>query len=240
MKRHSLLEGALVLCSIVIISLSVYISIEHQKPSYDYLSSVTVEIYGVATDVSEESDIRYIIEGENLNCARWMGTGVIIKESEMYTYILTNAHVAGKGQIDVKLGVQNGDSVTEAKIIKYSEDVDLAVISVKGHIKDKRAILGYSNINPQDKVYLVGHHLGRRYLYGEGVCAGYDGDSLVIQIPTLFGDSGSGIFNQDGLLVGVVFAASVTPMGRFPVVDTSHGLAVKIENVRKFIDEYVY
>ena len=53
--------------------------VEDNKPSFEYLKSVTVRILNVIDEESGQASV---------------GTGSIIKVTEDYTYILTNKHVA--------------------------------------------------------------------------------------------------------------------------------------------------
>ncbi|KKK54268.1 hypothetical protein LCGC14_3086470, partial [marine sediment metagenome] len=96
-------------------------------------------------------------------------------------------------------------------VIRTHPKYDVALIMVEIFFKDKTKVKGFAIAKPQDKLYLVGHHLGRPYTYGEGVFAGYDDDTKdnliydIIQIPTLFGNSGSAVFDKDGDVVSMAF-----------------------------------
>ena len=188
-------------------------SLKH--PSYNYLKSVTVYIQGISLN------------------KQWMGTGVIVKIDKNYTYILTNAHVAGRDQENVTLFIEDIYKTKLAMIVKLHDKLDLALIKINGKLQRKQAIKGISiNIKPQDKVYLVGHHLGRKYIYGDGVFAGYHGIHNIIQIPVLFGNSGSGIFDKNGKLVSLIWG--INRIGMFDT-DCAHGLGVDIFNIKHFL-----
>lgn len=204
------------------------------KPSYDYLKSVTVYITGRAIERKEGT--------ENPKISGWRGTGVVIKVKkeinledniiEEYTYILTNAHIAGKDKTNVNLFIGKDFTAIEAEVVKFHDFLDLAVIKVRGKLPKKRAIKGISFASPQDRIFLVGHHLGRPYLYGEGVFAGYQGIYDIVQIPTLFGNSGSGVFNKDGKLVGLIFAINAVNYFSY---DVAHGLAISGISIELFL-----
>jgi len=200
------------------------------KPSYKYLKSITVYITGEVSEKKEEDDS--ITIGQV-----WGGTGSIIKIDKDYTYILTNAHVAGRDKGDrVTLFVEEGLQTKEAELVAFHKSnlVDLAVIKIEGTLKGKQAVKGFSFGSPQDSVYLVGHHLGRKYVYGEGVFAGYDRLYDIIQIPTLYGNSGSAVCNKDGELIGVIFAINGFGWGQ---VDVAHGLAIDGLSVKLFLKD---
>lgn len=216
-----------------------------KKPSYDYLKSVTVFIYG-------EREEQEVTEGRLVEVQLgWSGTGIIVKTEEKKpevcialadyecpkittTYILTNKHVAGGGEKS-KLFIKENNRYITAEIIKLHNTLDLALLKVSGRkLKNKRAIKGLTIAHPQDKIYLVGHHLGREYVYGEGVFAGYDRIYDIIQIPVLYGNSGSGVFNQDGKLVSLIFA--ISRVGLFDV-DCAHGIAIGGLSIAAFLED---
>lgn len=231
-KRHKpILEYIVGICVIVIIGLSCATYQLSEQPSYEYLKSVTVFINGTGTAIAEDGSAQR---------GTWAGTGVIINVTENYTYILTNAHVAGNTCQDVELSIEDGEYNILAKVLKFHPTLDLAVLRMKGQLTDKQQIRGISHGKEQDRVYIVGHHLGRRYIYGEGVYAGYDNEDILVQLPTLWGNSGSGVFNRAGKLIGLIYAISIRQISIFPVVDVAHGLAVDSKDIEEFISEYVY
>jgi len=187
---------------------------EEVKPSYEYLKSITVYITGE-------------LEGK-----KWIGTGTVIKVDEEYTYILTNKHVAGGGNKEATIYVENGLRQLETELVDVHSNLDLAVVKVKGKLKDKQVVKGFSTASPQDKLYLVGHFLGIRYVYSEGVFVGYDGISDIVQLPVCYGNSGSAVCDKEGNLIGVIFA--IYRIGLFDV-DTSHGIMVDGLSVRLFL-----
>lgn len=204
--------------------------IEEVKPSYSYLKSITVYITGsIPSETLEDGTIKL--------GSSWIGTGSIIKIDKNYTYILTNAHVAGSKKESVVLFVDNGLQKIEAEIVAFHRNtdvIDLAVIKVKGKLKNKQAVKGFSIAYPQDKLYLVGNHLGRKYIYGEGVFAGYQDIYDIVQIPVLFGNSGSAVCNKDGELAGVIFA--INGVGFFDV-DCAHGISIPGLSIQLFLQK---
>ena len=213
------------------------------KPSYDYLKSVTVVIYGRGTETIASREEKFQQEKDEADAGhvKWMGTGVVIKVTSKYTYILTNAHVTGNKMADVTLYVKDEIFKEEAQIIKVHKNVDIAVIRVGGHLIGKRAIKGITRGRPQDKVYLVGNYLAHIYTYGEGVFAGYNDDMDIIQLPCLFGDSGSGVFNQDGKMVALIEGVEGQIIGGiFPLIDIAHALAVDSASIELFLDTIHY
>lgn len=206
-----------------------------KKPSYDYLKSITVYLEGKGE--GEKTGIKYMLTGEtDKEVQMWSGTGVIVKIDKVYTYILTNAHVAGgdfkKAEVFVKEGK---DVVSQVEIIEYSKDYDMALLRIAKKFEGKVAVVGFNSVKPQDRVYMVGHYLGIPYIYSQGWMAGYEEDSkdgILMQLPGAFGNSGSGVVNENGELVALVYA--VHGVGLF-AVDTSKVMAVDSSNIMAFL-----
>jgi len=195
------------------------------KPTYKELKDHNVFIIGCS-----EGEI----DDENARC--WTGTGAVIKITDTETYIVTNNHVAGKGYEDVHIYVENDDKNVDAIIVAQHETEDVAVIKVVGTLKDKTAIPGISKVSIQDNVYTVGNPLGVRDVYSEGIVAGYTSTSLLVQMPCIFGSSGSGVYDSNGNLVGLVYALEVYPgfLG-IPMARITHTLIVDTISIRPFL-----
>lgn len=197
---------------------------ENKKPSYDYLKSVTVRIMGKD---KEQRDMA------------WMGTGTVVKVTKYHTYILTNKHVAPKGAYIAILS-ENNDELATARVIANAKDVDLSLILVKGQLEGKQAIRGFGNITYQEKAYSVGMYLSCNYIYSEGTYAGSiqfsdeKRESMIINLPSAPGCSGSGVFNKHGEMIGVLYAGAMVNMFQS---DTAKAICIKIEDVKEFLGE---
>jgi S1-C subfamily serine protease len=208
------------------------------KPSYEELKSHSVVILGCADseiEQPEESKYSYPLE-KNGVC--WLGSGSVIKVTKESTYILTNNHVVGFWTVNPIIYVENGEQKIQAEIVKNHPLLDMAVIKINGILKDKVAVPGYSTVSITDKVYVVGHPLGNKFVYTDGLMAGYVGNDELFQLPCIFGNSGSGIFDKDGNLVSLVYALQGYP-GFFgiPMAQITHTLGVAGNDVQKFLKE---
>lgn len=186
------------------------------KPSYAYLKSVTVRIYQTADE------------------GTFVGTGSIIKITKNYTYILTNKHVAPIENPERIIVEDEDGKLIKAEVLKNCFFADLSLIRVKGEIKHKQAIKGIGKISHSDKAYSVGMYLGNHYIYTEGTVAGYDSDdNFIINIPGAGGCSGSGVFNNKGELVAVVFAGNYI---NYPYqVETAKLLCINTWEIEMFL-----
>jgi len=194
---------------------------EDKAPSYQYLKSVTTVL---------ELDSKDCL---NNQCGE--GTGVIVKVDDEYTYILTNAHVAGYNEDLPTVFVKEGERQLEAEIVGYHNTLDLALIKLTGVLDGKQAVVGISEAKPSDKVYVVGNNLSRGYVYGEGVFAGYQDKFDVIQLPIAPGNSGSGVINEDGELVGIFAGTTYINMIQLQI---THGLAINGHSIQLFLKQY--
>ena len=155
------------------------------------------------------------IRGEN-DCGRGVeGTGFVYSPGR----IMTNAHVvAGVDDPNVLVGEQE----VPARVVHYDSDLDVAVLAVDGldrpflrfdktgEARDNAAVLGYPNDGPYNvqAARIRGEQrLRSPDIYGRG--------SVVREVFSLRslvrpGNSGGPLLSEDGDVLGVIFAASVT------------------------------
>jgi S1-C subfamily serine protease len=170
------------------------------------------------------------IRGEN-SCNRGVeGTGFLYSP----TRLMTNAHVVA-GVDDPTVLV--GDTEVGATVVHYDEELDVAVLAVDGvgrpflrfdtdgRERQAGAVLGY----PQDGPYDVQsarirneQRLRSPDIYGDGTVV-----REVFSIRSLVrpGNSGGPMVSQEGRVLGVIFAASVT--------DSETGYALTAEQVQE-------
>jgi S1-C subfamily serine protease len=207
------------------------------KPTYDELKSHTVFIIGCSGKTLNDKSLKSPINIEDDGVC-WSGTGAIIKVTDTETYVLTNNHVVGKDEKNVILYVENEQQHIQATVVKYHDFVDAAVMKFQGHLKGKTPITGIATPNIQDPVYVVGNPLGVRNVYSEGVVAGVEDASMLLQIPCIYGNSGSGVFDKDGNLVGLIYALETYRgfMG-IPEARITHALAVDSIDIKIFLTD---
>lgn len=188
-----------------------------KKPSFEYLKSVTVRVLE-------------IMSPDKIGT----GTGTIVKVTDDYTYILTNRHMAPT--VDSVVMVQKDGILYKTEIIKIAMVRDLALLRVTGKIPNTNVVKGFAKAYEQDKVYSVGMYLGLQDIYTEGTVAGWEDESQLMNMPSLNGCSGSGIFDQDGNLVAVLFAGNAY---NFFAQDTAKAICVPFIGVYAFLEEYL-
>ena len=196
----------------------------YQKPSYEYLKSVTVFIKGSSV--------------VNQKLHEWIGTGIIVK-MDTDTYILVNRHMINKTNgdfIEIKVPVYDEDFYCE--IVKVYGTADLALLKVKGRLNNKAVVKGFANPTITEKVYSVGNGLGRPFLYTEGIFSGEYSINDIYQMSTIWGQSGGGVFNKNGEVLGLIFKVNAFKgKCKSNHFDFTRGYAIKSIYIQKFLKE---
>lgn len=170
----------------------------------DEMSPSVVEVFTETKQVSSWFQ-EYVTEGA--------GSGVILTEDG---YIVTNHHVI-EGASTIKVRLSSGQTYT-AILTGTDEKTDLAVIKINASGLTAARLADSSSARVGDFVIAIGNPLGE--LGGtvtEGIISAkdrkitIDGESMTLLQTSAAvnpGNSGGGLFNLDGELVGVVNAKS--------------------------------
>jgi S1-C subfamily serine protease len=156
------------------------------------------------------------LHGENACGQGVEGTGFLYSPDR----VMTNAHVVAG--VDAPRVIDDEGGETEAQVVYFNEDLDVAVLAVDGlglpHLAFDRggrarqpgAVLGY----PQDGPYDVRparirteQRLRSPDIHGEGTVVR---EVFSVRSNIRPGNSGGPLVDKDGEVLGVVFAASVT------------------------------
>lgn len=177
------------------------------KTTAEITEEVANSVVEITTEVVQTSDFygQYITQGA--------GSGVIISDDGT---IITNNHVI-EGAKNITVTLRSGETY-DAELIGADEDIDIALIKIDAKDKDLTvAVLGDSStIEVGDKSVIIGNPLGT--LGGsvtEGIVSALDrtivvGDQTMTLMQTdaaiNAGNSGGGMFNGQGELIGIVVA----------------------------------
>ena len=152
------------------------------------------------------------------------GSGVVIEKNNNKYYIVTNRHVImrqGKIYDDIDIYLGNIDLYINAKVIDYSEYVDLALIEVETDVLLKPCILGESSELKKGKYCIaVGSPYDLETYYNTVTIGNISGVKRIIKEDNYFhkeisneyiqitaiineGCSGGGLFNLKGELIGI-------------------------------------
>lgn len=160
------------------------------------------------------------------------GSGVIISEDG---YILTCAHVIDGAKSIRVLDGENNEY--KAAIVARSEETDLALLKIDATGLTAATLGDSDSYQTGDAIYVVGNPLGNFVLsVSQGIISGLD-RAVNIEGSTMYltqvdaavnpGNSGGGLFDSDGKLIGIVNAKNTG-------IDVEGmGFAIPIDTVRE-------
>ena len=156
----------------------------------------------------------------NKNISRVFAVCVLVSENE-YGVIgsgfflgsnigVTNHHVVnGKNALYIK--TKNGDFERVSKIIKYSEQMDYAVLEIETDKKHDPVEIANSRPQIGEDVVLLGNPKGLEFSLTKGVVSAYRSialkdkeDYIQVDAAASPGNSGSPLFNSAGQVVGIL------------------------------------
>ena len=199
------------------------------------LSGTTSQIVKKTADSVVEIATESVVTGGYVQ--QGAGSGVIISEDG---YIITNYHVI-KGAENITVTLRDGATSYKAKIIGSDEDNDIALLKVDATGLSAATMGNSSDLAVGDYVVAIGNPLGQ--LGGtvtDGIISALarqvtvEGKSMTLlqhnaQISP--GNSGGGLFNSNGELIGIVNAKdSATEVEGI-------AFAIPINNVLDIIDD---
>ncbi|WP_106498145.1 S1C family serine protease [Lentibacillus sp. Marseille-P4043] len=135
------------------------------------------------------------------------GTGFAISADGT---ILTNHHVI-EGEESVTVTFPD-DGFFKAEVVADYPDVDLAVLQTDGKDLPHLDLAQETTFKPNESIYFIGNPLRFHGIANKGTIIGYtqldDWDEQVVMMkaPVYRGNSGSPVINEQGNVIGVVFA----------------------------------
>jgi len=143
-----------------------------------------------------------------------IGSGIVMKVEDKTAYIITNKHVIGSEDAPAPTVLfYNGEESRATVVWRAPEDVDIALLScqVLALEKTPSVTMRESPAAQGDPVFAVGNPMTLYWSYTEGVISAVrrrelDGPDLTVyqtQTPINQGNSGGGLYDMSGQLVGV-------------------------------------
>ncbi len=136
---------------------------------------------------------------------RLIGTGSAVAVTE--NSAITNYHVVEKAW-SAELVTESGERIPVAGLTAFSEAWDLAVLQVRGRLQP--VTIRTSPARVGEDVVAIGSPVGLINTVSTGIVSArrtMDGlDVIQVSAPISQGSSGGGLFDRQGLLVGVTFA----------------------------------
>lgn len=143
------------------------------------------------------------------------GSGVTIKYNEKY-YILSAYHVIDEETDKISL-YENGMKVCDLRIVKGEEINDLILFEPIDEDIVSRYYVELATIEPltAEDVIVVGNPDANEDVVEDGRVMSYEYEYMQIRSGLFFGNSGGGVYNYQGYLVGIV--SSLRNTNRFGV-----------------------
>lgn len=149
---------------------------------------------------------------------RWSGAGIVIDRATEGLRILTNRHVGiGPGNEDAAVGLQvmlsNGETRTGRTVWRAPDGVDLCIVETEGDVEGEIPVVPLRRrpAGVGHSVFAVGNPLGYQWSLTKGVISSVRDVTVrkrrlkiyQTQTPISHGNSGGGLYLEDGGLVGV-------------------------------------
>jgi S1-C subfamily serine protease len=192
-----------------------------------------------------------------------MGAGTIIKKTDKSMYILTCYHVVNDiitlnklgMKMSASIGYSKSDEINKvaglviygAEVIKYDIEHDIALL--KTSIVDnelKVANIATSEPNKGDIVFSIGNPLGLLRTVSQGILANKVEGFFISENVTTFGNSGGGLYNINGELVGIPsqvmgYEGGLTKEGNPAFIpESSLGMSRDLLTIRLFLEGVEY
>jgi len=184
------------LCFASLLLTSVLLSTE-----FDRLEGDIKEIYNrVSPSIVS---VHYGVEGEN----GFVGTGIVVDEGG---YIVTIKRFIRDDTIWVE--TDKGEMIT-AELLGSDPETGIAVLKVKKKIKPAK-VCNIEALVPGDLLFVIGNSFGLQNGISISIFSGKRGEDDLLQLgnAVLPGNSGAGVFNMKGELVGIVSFALRTSL----------------------------
>lgn len=170
-----------------------------------------------------------------------LGSGVSIKYKGKF-YVLSAGHMANENTDKLELW-ENDNKVCDLEIVKYEYDPeikstghDLILLKPKVDMRPKFYVeLADFEPNTGAEIIIVGNPLGIEDVVSKGRVAIYIDNYMYFRDSTYFGNSGGGIYNNEGKLIGIMsHIISDQPVPEFPPFVLEG--AVRLNEILQFLE----
>ncbi len=195
-------------------------------------------------EITSQSEVTsyYFFGGTTTSEATNLGSGVIISSDG---YIVTNRHVVKEAK-KVSVSLQNGETY-EAQIIGEDSKTDLALLKIDATDLDYALLVDSDTLKLGQEVVAIGNGLGKGTASSNGIISALNREVTIDKYTmTLIltnaeinnGNSGGGLFDLNGNLVGIVNAKS-SSSALYSNTATIEGIgyAIPANTVKKITDD---
>lgn len=219
-----------------------------------------VEIINLMEQQIKEPDLEYLLSGVvAVFGLESQGSGVVIKKTNNKMYILTCNHVIDdimefNKKSFVNLGAivgyikfdknykEVGNILYGAEIIKTDKENDLALLRVD-IIDEYLNDINIAEKEPEkgDVVYSVGNPFGLFRTVSKGILSNKIDRGYLSDNTETFGNSGGGLFNKKGELIGITYQVFTYGMSDImPIAESSLGCSVRLDIIKEFLKGVEY
>jgi S1-C subfamily serine protease len=234
-----------------------------QSQSYNSFKNdlfLSNEVMELVRNSVKEVDYRHIIKTDVLVMSIFgSGAGTVVKKTDNEMYVLTCYHVVEEivnannqgTKMNAVVGYtldDTGDSEDlksfvsfSAFVVKYDVENDLALLKIN-YSDPNLEVAKLAEVEPQqgDVVYSVGSPLGLLRNVSKGILANKLVGFYISDNTTTFGNSGGGLYNKDGELIGVPSNVLGYKVGLEFVPESSLGLSRDLPTIKAFLEGVEY
>lgn len=172
-----------------------------------------------------------------------LGSGVIVSADG---YIVTNNHVIENAK-EVSLKLYNGEQY-DAKLVGTDAKSDLAVLKIDAKNLEYSLIADSSSLILGQECVVIGNPLGEGITCSNGIISALEKEIVINSYPMSViqtnaavneGNSGGGLFNMNGDLIGIVNAKSSAQTFSSNASIEGMGYAIPANTVKKIITDLV-
>jgi len=202
---------------------------------------------------SQEADVSFLLKTSVfVNGKTSMGSGTVIAKSKTRTYILTCNHViedilnqtiepqtgaiVGYNLFNI-YGAIDGTVVYGASIIKSNKEMDLALLRIE-FVDPNMEVAKIAETEPVsgDIIYTVGNPFGMLKTVSKGILSNHQEMYYIHDNTTTFGNSGGGLFNVNGELIGVPSQVPGYNTGFAFIPESGLGMSIDLSTIRLFLE----
>ena len=178
-----------------------------------------------------------------------LGAGTVVKKTDRTMYVLTCYHVVAAAitsqntdqEKEIEVGYQRldidnnvaGRTVYVAEVVRGNKEIDLVLLKINV-IDSALEVATISDTEPEkgDVIYTVGNPLGMMLTVSKGILANKIEYLYITDGTVTFGNSGGGLFNERGELIGV---PSRIPGYVFGIPESGLGMSINLKTIREFL-----
>lgn len=178
--------------------------------------------------------------GQTTSNVTYLGSGVLISDNG---YIVTNEHVVS-GATEVSIKLQNGDSY-DATVIGTDVKTDLALLKIDAANLPYAKLVDSDGLELGEEVIAIGNGLGKGTTTSNGIISAlnrevkidkYQMTLILTNADINQGNSGGGLFDLNGNLVGIVNAKTSSSAYSTTTVE-GIGYAIPANTVKTVVKE---